>query len=600
MNATDAKIKRWKTDFQQFAKDCLIVRDHNTSSLLPFRFNSPQKILHTIVEKQKYEKGRVRVAFLKSRRFGGSTYVEGRFYWRTALSFNKNTFIIGHENESTTTLFRMALLFQEKNPIAPSTIASNAQELRFDRADGNGLKSEYRLATAKNVDAGRSQGIHYLHASEEAFWPGHAQELLNGLFACVPKPPAESEIFRESTANGFGNTFQTTVFNVYAEGSNPYYTMELNLLPHMKESKAKFTFAYQQEDSDWILVFVPWFCIETYQMRFDTHEQKEKFIKKAEQKVFDHDQMQWVDSEETKLRNKYGLSWEQLLWRRWTFENDCNKDLDLFHKEYPSSIEEAFIGTGTNTYSKDLCDEIEANTHQPLLVGELVDRAGKSKVKPNRSGKFKLWEKPEKTETYFMTVDPGGGIKQSQKDAGKEPDPTCIDVWNRRTGVQCAQWHGNIEYGMIADIVYLVGRMYNMCTACIELMNHGYTVVDSLNQDRYPMYEAKPGEPGWLTTRASKPRMVDSLGVMAKDGDLQIRCKETVSEMRTFIEENGKYHGSSGSHDDRVMSAAMASQMMVLLPKKFRDAQRRIEGFTNISGRYDRTPDYGYQEVMVN
>ena len=169
----ERKILTWLNDFEKFAKDCLVVRDHNTSSLVPFKFNAPQKILHQIAEKQKVEKGRVRIVFLKSRRFGGSTYVEGRFYWRTALHYNKNTFIIGHENESTTTLFRMAQLFQERNPIPPSVLASNAQELRFDKADGTGLKSEYRLATAKNVDAGRSQGIHYLHCSEEAFWQPH-------------------------------------------------------------------------------------------------------------------------------------------------------------------------------------------------------------------------------------------------------------------------------------------------------------------------------------------------------------------------------------------------------------------------------------------
>jgi hypothetical protein len=67
---------------------------------------------------------------------------------------------------------------------------------------------------------------------------------------------------------------------------------------------------------------------------------------------------------------------------------------------------------------------------------------------------------------------------------------------------------------------------------------------------------------------------------------LQIRCKETVDEMRTFIEKNGKYQASSGSHDDRVITAAMASQMMTLLPRKFATQGKRIFGFDNIAGRY--------------
>jgi len=592
------KIIEWRQDFVKHAEDCLRIRDHVSKRVLPFKLNDPQKILHTVAEKQRAAKGIVRILFLKSRRFGGSTYVEGRFYNKTALNKNRNTFIIGHEEDSTTTLYRMATLMQEQNPVAPQTRRSNAKELVFDNDNGTGLKSEYRLAVAKNVDAARSQGIHYLHASEEAFWPAHARELLDGVFQCLPDPPAESEVFRESTANGHGNTFQEDVFKAYAEGKYPYYKAILkDVISHMPESDVEFTFAYHNPISDWILVFVPWFAIDRYVREFDGEQARMEFAAALENKVFDPDTMAWVESDAKKLQRKYKLSLEQLHWRTWAIENKCSGSEEKFRQEYPSNVEEAFLSKGSNLFAKTLCDDLESHCETPIVMGNVVDRAGKSRIKKNPHGNFSLWEKPDENQLYFITVDPGGGIKPSHEKDNTEPDPTSIDVWLRRDGKQVAQWHGHIDYDLIADVVYLIGRMFFMAPACMELMNHGYAVVANLKNMHYPMYEAKPGEPGYLTTKATKPKMVDDLLLMTKNSDLQIMCRETVSEMRTFIEENGKYHAAQGCHDDRVMTAAMASQMMTLMP----DRLRRTEpvGFANFEDRLKPKDDGRYKEVYV-
>ena len=599
LNNPDDLLELYWEDYQEFAADCITIRDHNTSSLVNLQFNAGQRIMHTVAERQKADIGYVRQMLLKARRFGGATYIEGRFYHHTSLNPNRNTFIVGHEQDSTTTLFRMAKLMQERNPIAPSVLNSNAQELRFDTPKGKGLKSEYRLATAKNVEAGRSQGIHYLHLSEEAFW-NDPVPLLTSLMQCVPPPPADSEVFRESTGNGYGNTFQEDCFRTYAEGRYPYYSAPLNEVTNHIKSDKIFTFAYSNPDTDWILVFIPWFIHSRYSREFDNSEQKRVFKTKIEQKVFDSDQMMWVESEASKLYNRYGLSLEQLHWREYAIANYCRGSEDTFKQEYPASVEEAFLSKGSNIYSKAVCDSIESLCRAPILVGDIIDRTGQSKIKPNPHGKFSLWVKPEKSGVYFLTVDPGGGIKPNHEKNNKEPDPTCIDVWDRIIGEQCAQWHGHVDYGMIGDIVYLIGRLYGFGKACVELMNHGYTVVKDLRELEYPMFEAKPGEAGWLTTSASKPRMVDDLGEMARNGDLQIRCKETVSEMRTYVEKNGKFNAASGCHDDRVMSAGMASQMMTLLPRKLKDNRKRQEfkGFTNIRDR-NRQKSEGFMEVRV-
>lgn len=539
--------------------------------------------------------GYIRIMFLKSRRFGGSTYVQGRFYSKSSLHKNRSTFIVAHEKESTNTLFEMAKLMQERNPIAPATRKSNEKLLRFDNADGTGLKSEYKLATAKNVSAGRSQGIHYLHCSEEAFWMANADDLLNGLFQCLPEPPAPHECFRESTANGFGNTFQKGVFDAYSEGAHVYY--EQDGIPY----------AWKSPDTDWVLVFIPWFIHDRYSKPFDSEEQKQAFIGKMKERVFAPELQEWRQREALDLRRLYSLSWEQLHWRDWAIDNKMagstrEERKRMFRQEYPATVEEAFLSRGSNVYSKELCDDLEKLTEKPIIIGEVVDRAGQSKIKPNPFGKFRLWEKPDKRESYFITVDPGGGIKPSHEKDNIEPDPTCIDIWNHRSGKQVAQWHGHIDYGLIGSIVWLIGRMFYRAPACVELQNHGYTVVRDLQAMHYPLYQHKVDEDGWLTTRRTKPQMVDSLGEMSRNSDIQIRCGETISEMRTFVEKNGTYNAESGCKDDRVDSAAMASQMMLLLPKRFeelRDKTRAFTGFANFKHREEKGDSMGYREVMV-
>lgn len=586
MDDADKKLVELRSDFSMFGEQCVSIRDHNTAQITPLIFTRGQQILHNVVEKQKSETGYVRVLLLKSRRFGGSTYTGGRFYWRSSLNFNRNVFIVGHEKESTNTLFKMVKLMQERNPIAPAERKNNEKALEFDTPGGQGLKSEYRLATAETVDAGRSQGIHYLHLSEEAFYRD-GKTLLTGLLQCVPDPPAEHEIIRESTANGFGNTFQTDVYLSYAEGAHPYYTEDGH------------TYAWHNPDvTDWVLVFIPWFVHERYAKEFETEAQKKEFAAEIEQKVFDENDMSWGESEASKLRRRYKLSLEQLYWRKWAIPNKCQGSEDKFHQEYPSTVEEAFLSTGLNVFTKELCDQVEDGCKAPAVTGDLVKRAGKVRIRPNKWGKFHIWERPDKTETYFMCVDSGGGKNERQTKEKNDPDPSCVDVYNHRTGVQAAQWHGHIEYDLIADIVEMVGELYFKCPACVELQNHGYTVVAGLKSTSYPMFEWKPGEPGWSTNKKTKPLMVDGLYQMSRDGGLQIRCKETVSEMRTFKEENGSYGSESGCHDERVDTAGMASQMMTLLPRKFKEMKRKSAGFSNWTDRRTQR-DGQYQEIYA-
>ncbi len=581
--ATVDQIMGYQDNYRLFARDNLVVRDHETSALTPLILRRGQGILDNVVEKMLAELGYVRIIVSKARREGISTHIESRAYHETSLQYNVDAFIVAHEARSTQKLFSMTKLFHEKNPCAPATRKSNSIELVFDtppKSKKEGLKSTIGLATAGTPESARSMGVHVLHMSEEAFWPEGERSLI-ALMQCLPDPPARSMAFRESTSNGFGNTFQVDAFKAYAEGRYPYY----------EEDGQVFAYHDPESASDWVVVFLPWFINASYTRKFKSPLEKSKLIEKAEAPVFDEEQSQWIDSEQKQLKDKHHLAWEQINWREWAIENKCRGNVDLFRQEYPATFLESFLSQGSNVFGRVLCDHLEEQCEPPAHVGEVIEMQGKSKIRLRKHGNFQRWKKYEPEEVYFMTVDVAGGDEVfAEKDKKvKEPDRTNVDVWNRRTGEQVAQWNGHREYDLVADLVEIIGGLYGRCKAVVERNNHGLTVTAFLKKADYPQYEHDDKKMGWPTTRATKPVMVDTAYKMVRDGDLQLKCKETVEEMRVFIEDKGKSGAAPGCKDDRVITLAIASQMMELLPR-YMDAKERKKpaGFTNWDERKKR------------
>lgn len=212
-----------------------------------------------------------------------------------------NSFIITHKDDATTNLFNMSKLFQERNPARPLLKNSNAKELIFENPTKNkrekerlpGLKSKIKCATAGGKGVGRSDTLTNVHASELAFWPGAIAETYTGLMQAVPATK-DSMVIIESTAKGFN--FFKEMWDDAVAGRN-----------------------------DYVPFFAAWFEMDEYRREWHGEE---------------------LTEEEEALKAAFGLDNEQLMWRRWCIRNNCNNDMDLFHQEYPSTPEEAFIATG--------------------------------------------------------------------------------------------------------------------------------------------------------------------------------------------------------------------------------------------------------------
>ena len=304
--------QRLKDDFEHYALKCLRIRT-KSGAVEPLTMNKAQKYLHSRLEAQLLETGKVRALVLKGRQQGVSTYIGGRFYHRATHSYGQRVFILTHESDATDNLFEMVNRYHENCPllVKPHTGADNAKELDFDVLD-----SSYRVGTAGAKAVGRSQTLQLFHASEYAFWP-NAELHAAGVLQAVPELLG-TEIIKESTANGMGNPF------------------------HREWQKAEAGL------SEYQAIFIPWFWQDEY--------------RKPVPEDFS------LSSEDIEYQEAHNLDAEQMAWR-------ANKistlgDL-LFMQEYPATAHEAFQLTGHDSYIPPAL-VLKARKHHADAFGPLV------------------------------------------------------------------------------------------------------------------------------------------------------------------------------------------------------------------------------------
>lgn len=244
------------------------------------------------------------------------------------------------------------------------------------------------------------------------------------------------------------------------------------------------------------------------------------------------------------------------------FEAKCREMPDWQRaQEYPDNWEEAFLKSGRPVFDMEALRAI-----QPEEPSRGYLKQGKDGIEfVQDGGPLRVWREPEEGHRYSMGVDVAEGLEHG--------DFTSVHVVDAKTYEVVAHWHGHIDPDLLgAELLPLLGRWYNQALAVVEANNHGGTTLHALRRMRYfPMFyrrrndsrnfKKQTDQMGWLTTPKSKAKAIDELNATIRDEELELFCSETIAEMRTFVREgDGKMNGSNGSHDDRVMSLAIANQ----------------------------------------
>jgi hypothetical protein len=406
--------------------------------------------------------------------------------------------------------------------LKPQTKTDTVRMLRFThRFDGAILDSMIYVALKL-----RSGTVQKLHITESAFNKDR-QELKAGSMQAVPITGTISE---ETTANGF-NEF----YDDYMEAA----------------SKTKWN------DLDYKAYFYAWFENPEYTLpgSIDPGEKTQN---------------------EVGIQSKYGLSDGQLLWRRWKISelrrNQTGLGLSgeqLFKQEYPATMLEAFqSGAGhvfdperlNNCMPKEplTLDEIRRDLGE-LYENEKLEEMIKTAESLHNKG-VDMWKVPAPGKKYVTGVDPSDGEGADYSD---------IDVWDRDTLEQVAQYYVKLRPDETAEAVAEIATYYNKAFVGVE--NNMLSTILFLSKiyDNY-YFENRIDEKttkrtkkiGWNTNSKTRDVMIDEFNIFFDDGNLIINSKRTLSEMKTFVKkDNGKREHADGKHDDALFGGFIAIQM---------------------------------------
>jgi transposase-like protein len=577
---------RLRTDHPFYARKCLKIIDQR-GRLVPLGYKDPQLLLDRTLEEQDDAGAPMRAIILKARRIGFSTATEGKITHRYTQRPNHKALVVAHDKKTAGEIFAMSELMYANLPNEqigdlvlkpPITHTRRQQELalgqpsRTARQSGDfGLNSSLLVDTAGEVQAGRGFQYMSLHLSEVAFWENPAK--LTALLNTVPDEPG-TLIVVESTAFGHNH------FKRMWDGEDGAF-------------------------SDYARLFFPWFEEPGYARPFLNPEDREEFVASIGEGP-------WGE-EEPDLVEQFGLSPEQLHWRRWAIENRSQSDLRTFHQEYPSTPQQAFLSTGRQVFSMtlvaralDQANRLDGEAEQGLI------RATDWKTVKTRGGEIQIpaavewvnrddvdvvpvgetwwrrWEDPTPQgdpadpETYehpfyIEAIDPAGGDENETGEAAYH----AIEIVNQATLEQAAEYRSRVDPDLMFFEAYKAALLFNEPWVYIEVTGGwGRGGARRFYRDyHYPRTyarketvvksEKKADRLGFETTSRTKPELIEHFAMLLREGTHGIKSAGLAGELPTFVkDEKGKMGPEPGYFADRAMAYFIAQRGAYEQPRR--------------------------------
>ena len=392
---------------------------------------------------------------------------------------------------------------------------------------------------------GRGKAITFLHGTETSSW-GDEEGLASLLASLAETNPNRLYTF-ESTARGF----------------NMFHDM------YVTAKKARSQRA----------IFCGWWRNELYMA--DPNSQVYKVYWDGK---MTGEEKEWVRD----IKKLYGfeINSRQLAWWRWKMIEGI-KDESLMYQEFPPTEDYAFVMTGTSFFSNARCtDAVKAlkkksPAYYRYSFGANFQDTNVLKS-TERLASLKVWEEPVDTAYYVIGADPAYG-------SSDWADRFCIQVFRCYADgleqVACFATSELNTYQFAWIIAHLAGA-YKNSTLNLEVNGPGQAVINelrnlkrqaaamgtALGKDLMDVYGnmqnyiwrrndtlgGVSNSIGWLTTAATKERMLTYMKDYFERQMLDIVDMDTIEEMKTMVREDGGIYAAGRNKDDRVIAAALA------------------------------------------
>jgi len=163
-------------------------------------------------------------------------------------------------------------------------------------------------------------------------------------------------------------------------------------------------------------------------------------------------------------------------------------------------------------------------------------------VEKRRNGTLVITDLPKPNTYYYIGADVA---------TGRSRDYSAFSIMDRE-GNECGYYKGKIPVGEFADLLMEWGRYFNNALIAPETNDIGLAVTTKIQESGYPnLYytkqflkkkgKSKPEEqlvPGWLTTGATRPVIIDALEDDVRRELVTIKDPFFVQEAYTFIYNN--------------------------------------------------------------
>ena len=432
----------------------------------------------------------VRMIILKGRQQGSSTIVCAIILVEL-LCFNNRMGLVATEEKggSAANMFDKYKFFIEHMPVFDEgTMLRDICSYYNDghRVTFKDTRSTLRTEGEKEIISFTTNSV---HISEAAFFTDFAK-FMGPLMQGVPHFPNTS-VFIESTAREYGDGFHD----------------------HWNRAESGL--------SNFRAVFAGWHIHEENVMGLPTDpDELDRFHVSVGQMIDAY-------GDELALKQAHNLTNEQLMFRRWRIDNDCDGSVEEFNRQYPATPRDAFLAAERPVFDSASL-EIRLDSCKPSAYrGEMRPQArflkhdGTERAEwidtPN--GCVELWQKPITFEEYVIGSDHAEGIQGG--------DFNACTIFLRDGFEQTGKIHGSeatkLEAIDYAKQLYYVARWHNNAWILLE-SNHqsGGAVAAILQEWNYPnlMFEhqifpkdtgEQPMNPrvGWLSNKDKRKVGVD-------------------------------------------------------------------------------------------
>tara|TARA_R100001510_G_C7656278_1_gene216117 strand:+ start:2214 stop:3800 length:1587 start_codon:yes stop_codon:yes gene_type:complete len=256
---------------------------------------------------------------------------------------------------------------------------------------------------------------------------------------------------------------------------------------------------------------------------------------------------------------------------------------------HPDRDQEWFEKETRNMSRREIAQELECNFNmsgETVFSSEDIEQYMSFLKEPKYRTGFDrnlwIWEEKQPENTYMVTADVARGD-------GK--DYSVCHVFKLESMEIVAEYQGKCTPDIFSRVLNDIGREYGNALLVVENNSVGFAVLDKLKEMAYPNlyhsvksthefveeYQADQmsnAVAGFSMTSKTRPLIVAKMEEFIRNGLIKVYSSRLISEMRTFVWNNGKPEAMRSYNDDLIMACAIGCWVRdTALASSHRDAE---------------------------